>query len=144
MEVFNLLHNPYKGPLKDGQKYEISRNEETGEVILTIKNCSMKDAGEVEARIDEESTKSKFDVTQGPAKFICSKIQRMETQCGQSVDISVKGLLLAMFIFESCRISVVFEILKISLMLFFFEIFGNFRIFEIFQIREISKILEIL
>ena len=144
MEVFNLLHNPYKGPLKDGQKYEISRNEETGEVILTIKNCSMKDAGEVEARIDEESTQSKFDVTQGPARFLCSKIQRMETQCGQSVDISVKGLLFAMFIFESFRISVVFEILKISLMLFFFEIFGTFRIFEIFQIHEISKILEIL
>ena len=92
-EVFNMLHNLNKGPLKDGQKYKISRNEETGEVILTIKNCSMKDAGEVEAKIDEESTKSKFDVTQGPARFLCSKIQRMETQCGQSVDISVKGLL---------------------------------------------------
>ena len=95
-----MLHNPNKGPLKDGQKYKISRNEETGEVILTIKNCSMKDAGEVEAKIDGESTKSKFDVTLGPARFLCSKIQRMETQCGQSVDISVKGLLFATLILK--------------------------------------------
>ena len=140
MEVFNLLHNPYKGPLKDGQKYKISRNEETGEVILTIKNCSMKDAGEVEARIDEESTQSKFDVTQGPARFLCSKIQRMETQCGQSVDISVKGLLFAMFIFESFRISVVYEILKIYLMLCFFlkflEILEFLKFFRFVKFRK--------
>ena len=49
----------------------------------------MKDAGRVEAKVDQESTASALDVAKGPARFTCSKVQKMETQCGQTVDISV-------------------------------------------------------
>ena len=49
----------------------------------------MADAGKVEARLDAEITSSEFTVNQGPAKFTCSNVQKMSTQCGQSVDLKV-------------------------------------------------------
>ena len=75
--------------VKNSKKYKIEAIESTGEAVLTLIGCSMADAGKVEARLDAEITSSDFTVNQGPAKFTCSNIQKMSTQCGQSVDLKV-------------------------------------------------------
>ncbi|CBY40776.1 unnamed protein product, partial [Oikopleura dioica] len=75
--------------IKSSTKYKIETTESTGEAVLTLVGCSMNDAGKVEARLDAEITSSEFTVNQGPAKFTCSNVQKMSTQCGQSVDLKV-------------------------------------------------------
>jgi hypothetical protein len=75
--------------IKSSAKYKIETTESTGEAVLTLIGCSMADAGKVEARLDAEITSSEFTVNQGPAKFTCSNVQQMSTQCGQSVDLKV-------------------------------------------------------
>ena len=73
--------------VEPSQKYIMTSNEVTGECFLLIKKCRKADAGVVEARVGLETTKTKFNVAEGAAMFTCARLQKMEIQCGQSVEL---------------------------------------------------------
>ena len=73
--------------IEPGPRYIMTSNEVTGECFLIIKKCRKADAGIVEARIGLESTRTKFNVAEGKAMFTCARLQKMEIQCGQSVEL---------------------------------------------------------